>query len=87
MLSVAAGRPVIACTVGDGREVWVDITADIEIGEDERHLSGHNPKEGPYRAFIWNSVPVGMRVRKVVHHHVEGDEIVTGACFGRGALS
>ena len=61
---------------------WIDVTADIDIGEDERHLAGYLPEKPEMpKAFLWNAVPVGFRIRKVVHHHVEGDKIVTGACF------
>jgi hypothetical protein len=63
-------------------EVWIDVTADIDIGEDGRHLAGYFPAiPHTTKAFLWNAVPVGFRIRKVQHTHVEGDTVVTGAAF------
>jgi hypothetical protein len=61
---------------------WIDVTTEIDIGEDERHLAGYFPEKPDLpKGFVWNAVPVGFRVRKVVHHHVEGDTVVTGAAL------
>lgn len=51
---------------------WVDVTSDIEVGEDGRHLAGWTAREADrtkplayrYKAFLWNAVPVGFRVVK-----------------------
>jgi hypothetical protein len=61
---------------------WIDVTKDIDIGEDERHLAGYFPeKPDQPKAFLWNAVPQQFRIRKVLHTHVQGDVVITGACL------
>jgi hypothetical protein len=67
---------------------WIDVTKDIEIGEDGRHLVGYYPGtpespavKGMMKAFVWNAVPNQFRIRKVMHTHAEGDTVITGACL------
>ena len=51
---------------------WMDVTADIDVGEDGRHLSGWTERDADsakplayrYKAFLWNAVPLGFRVVK-----------------------
>lgn len=54
---------------------WIDVTADIDVGEDGRHVAGWTQREADkkkplayrYKAFIWNAVPVGFRIVKLMH--------------------
>ena len=61
---------------------WIDVTADIEVGEDGRHLAGYFPTApAPHKGFLWNAVPTGFRVRKVVRTVVKGLTTEMGAAF------